>query len=136
MLRTIIIDDDEIVNFLQKKHVTKSGLDSNPIVFRDAEEALHFLIQNSHSDIDYLIMLDINMPNMTGWEFLEKLKDIPGHQQCHVVMATSSIDRKDKRMAADDEHVVDFIEKPVTARHCEKLKGIKRFSEFFQEAYN
>ena len=131
MLRTIIIDDDEIVTFLQKRIVTKCELDLDPYVFYDARVALDFLRTDADPDVDYLIMLDINMPTMSGWEFLEDLKMVHDNERCHVVMVTSSIDRKDKRDAAEDSHVVDFIEKPVSARHCEKLKGIARLSSYF-----
>lgn len=135
MLRTIIVDDDPIVNFLQSKIVTKTGLDEAPIVYKDPHEALDFLKINltGGETLHYLIMLDINMPAMSGWEFLDHLKEIPNNDQCHVVMVTSSIDRKDKRNAANDSHVVDFIEKPVSAKHCNKLKGISTLSAYFEE---
>jgi len=132
MLRTIIIDDDDIVTFLQKKIVSKCGLDSDPLVFKDAHNALLYLEQEANEDQDYLIMLDINMPTMSGWEFLDHIKKLPSDERLHVVMATSSIDRKDKREAANDPHVVDFIEKPLSARHCEKLKGISKLAPYFQ----
>ncbi|WPY99743.1 response regulator [Christiangramia sp. OXR-203] len=132
MLRTIIIDDDDIVTFLQKKIVSKSGLDTDPLVFKDAHKALEFLEYEASEDQEYLIMLDINMPAMSGWEFLDHIKKLPSDERLHVVMATSSIDRKDKREAANDPHVVDFIEKPLSARHCEKLKGISKLAPYFQ----
>ena len=132
MLRTIIIDDDDIVTFLQKKIVSKSGLDTNPLVFKDAHKALEFLEHEASQEEEYLIMLDINMPGMSGWEFLDHIKKLPSDERLHVVMATSSIDRKDKREAANDPHVVDFIEKPLSARHCEKLKGISKLARYFQ----
>ncbi|WP_298524012.1 response regulator [uncultured Christiangramia sp.] len=132
MLRTIIIDDDDIVTFLQKKIVSKSGLDTDPLVFKDAYEALEFLEHEASQEEEYLIMLDINMPGMSGWEFLDHIKKLPLDERLHVVMATSSIDRKDKREAANDPHVVDFIEKPLSARHCEKLKGISKLAPYFQ----
>ena len=64
MLRTLIIDDDDIVTFLQKKIVSKSGLDTDPLVFKDAHKALEFLEYEASEDQEYLIMLDINI-----WEF-------------------------------------------------------------------
>jgi len=134
MLRTLIIDDDEIVTFLQRKIVTKCELDIDPYVFKEAQKALDFLENESDKETDYLILLDINMPSMTGWEFLEKLKLVSDNERFHVVMVTSSIDRKDKRDAAENPHVVDFIEKPVSARHCAKLKGISKLSAYFEES--
>ncbi|SDS26133.1 response regulator [Christiangramia echinicola] len=133
MLRTIIIDDDDIVTFLQRKIVSKCELDPDPICFKDGGKALEFLEHDSDPEVDYLIMLDINMPQMSGWEFLEKMKLVSDNERFYVVMVTSSIDRKDKREAANDSHVVDFIEKPVSARHCSKLKGISKLSGYFEE---
>ena len=133
MLRTIIIDDDDIVTFLQRKIVSKCELDPAPICFKEGGKALEFLENDSDPDVDYLIMLDINMPEMSGWEFLEKIKHVSNNERFYVVMVTSSIDRKDKREAANDSHVVDFIEKPVSARHCAKLKGISKLSGYFEE---
>lgn len=133
MLRTIIVDDDPIVTFLQKKLVTKSELDQDPYQFNDGYEALKFLTEEINPNDEYLIMLDINMPTMSGWEFLEALEQIPNKYNCHVVMVTSSIDRKDKLKAANNDLVVDYIEKPVSAHHCAKLKGITKLSMHFQE---
>lgn len=133
MLRTIIVDDDPIVTFLQKKLVTKSELDPEPYLFNNGYEALKFLTEESDPETEYLIMLDINMPSMSGWEFLHDLEQLPNKYHCHVVMVTSSIDRKDKLKAANNDLVVDYIEKPVSARHCAKLKGITKLSMHFQE---
>lgn len=135
MLHTMIIDDDPIVTFLQSKMVSKTGLDDNPSSFKDPHAALDYLKENlsANDKLHYLIMLDINMPAMDGWEFLEKLQELPNNELCHVVMVTSSIDRKDKRNAANNGHVVDFLEKPVSAKHCNKLKGISTLAPFFNE---
>lgn len=133
MLRTIIVDDDEIVTFLQRKLVAKCELDPDPYSFKDAQKALEFIEHEADPDVSYLIMLDINMPKMDGWEFLERLKSIPNNEQIYVVMVTSSIDRKDKREAANNPHVIDFIEKPVSAKHCSKLKGISKLATYFEE---
>lgn len=133
MLRTLIVDDDKIVTFLQKKLVTKCDLDSDPYIFEKASDALKFLTDEGDFQTEYLIMLDINMPGMNGWEFLEALENVPVKYNCHVVMVTSSIDRKDKLKAANNDYVVDYIEKPVSARHCAKLKGITKLSMHFQE---
>jgi len=122
MLRTIIVDDDEIVTFLQKKIVSKCELDPDPISFKDAGEALRFLSQDSDPEVSYLIMLDINMPIMSGWQFLEEIKNVPDNDRFHVVMVTSSIDRKDKRDAANDPHVIDFYRKTCFSKALCKIK--------------
>ncbi|MCM4157092.1 response regulator [Gramella sp. AN32] len=130
MIRTLIIDDDHLTMMLQKRLVIKCELDIDPFTFSNPLNALEFL-QSENSEDSFLILLDINMPILTGWEFLEKLKLIPHNDKYHVVMATASMDRKDKRKAANDNLVIDFVEKPLSARHCEKLKGIAKLSHHY-----
>ena len=130
MIRTLIIDDDNITMLLQKRLVVKCELDNDPLTYSNPLKALEFL-QNEDSEDSFLILLDINMPLMTGWEFLERLKLIPNNDKCHVVMTTASMDRMDKRKAANNNFVVDFVEKPLSSRHCEKLKGIAKLSHHY-----
>lgn len=131
MLKSIIVDDDEIVTFLQRKLLSKCNIDQDPLVFNRANNAIMHLRKNSDTQDHFLIMLDINMPEMDGWEFLEELKKIDINKRVYVVMVTSSVDRKDKRRAAENENVIDFIEKPISSRNCSKLKGISKLAPFF-----
>lgn len=131
MLKSIIVDDDEIVTFLQRKLLSKCDIDQDPLVFNRANNALSHLRNNGSENEHFLIMLDINMPEMNGWEFLEELEKLPIKDKIYVVMVTSSIDRKDKRRAAEIENVIDFIEKPISSRNCAKLKGITKLAAFF-----
>jgi response regulator of citrate/malate metabolism len=75
MLEVIIVDDDQIVVFIQKKMVSNHEIASNPISFSAAVDALNYIIeeQQRKKQKEYLILLDINMPKMNGWEFLNCL---------------------------------------------------------------
>ncbi|MGY5846919.1 response regulator [Salegentibacter sp. HM20] len=129
MLEVLIIDDDQVVVFIQKKMVSHAGLSSNPKSFFEAEAALCYLQKRAtENDTHFLIMLDINMPKMNGWEFLEKLQKSAVSDRALVVMVTSSVDARDRQRAQEYKNVIDFIEKPITAKSCErlaKLPGIK-----------
>lgn len=134
MLEVIIVDDDQIVVFIQKKMITNSEIASNPISFNRAQAALEHIIKDQKSELqkDYLILLDINMPEMDGWDFLDCLESYEKKLNYHVIMVTSSIDRKDKEKAKKYTTVRYFIEKPISAFDCEKIKEISEISHFFE----
>ncbi len=134
MLEVIIVDDDQIVLFIQKKMVTNHEIASNPVSFREAAAALDYIIeeQNRKQQKEFLILLDINMPKMDGWDFLNCLESHEEKANYHVIMVTSSIDSKDKKKAKKYSTVRSFIEKPISASDCEKIKEISEISHFFQ----
>ncbi|MDN3593662.1 response regulator [Zunongwangia endophytica] len=134
MLEVILVDDDDIVLMMQKKMVLRCGIASKPVAFKSATETLNYLNhpQNiNNPEKRYLILLDINMPKMNGWEFLDELKNHPLKDNFNVIMVTSSIDRKDRLKAKSYQRVIDYIEKPVTIKHCNTLKKLEPISEFF-----
>ena len=130
MLEVLIIDDDQVVVFIQKRMVSRAGLSLNPKSFFEAEAALCYLKEKAlENDNHFLILLDINMPKMNGWEFLEKLEKSSIQGRVMVVMVTSSVDARDRQKAREYKNVIDFIEKPITTKSCEKLAnlpGIKK----------
>jgi response regulator of citrate/malate metabolism len=136
MLEVLIVDDDQIVVFIQKKMISNHEIAQNPISFSKAADALSYIIENQKGaqQKDFLILLDINMPNMNGWDFLKCLESHPQKSRYHVIMVTSSIDVKDKEEANNYSTVRSFIEKPITASDCEKIKGISEISHFFEPA--
>ncbi len=128
MLKVLIIDDDDIVIFIQKKMIVNHGISDDPISFKKAGNALSFLKELDEPDEDFLILLDINMPEMDGWQFLEEIAKCPHKDKIHVIMVTSSIDAKDKKKAAKFSVVRDFVEKPISSRDCEQIKKIPEIS--------
>ncbi|MEX1189088.1 MAG: PAS domain-containing protein [Bacteroidia bacterium] len=103
------IDDDIVNNMLSEKLVERVLPETIVKTFTNAEEALDILInQNFKPDS---IFLDINMPRMNGWEFLDSLTV---HQiNISVYMLTSSIDPRDQEKAVKFKLVKDFISKPL-----------------------
>ncbi|MBZ9730999.1 response regulator [Salegentibacter sp. JZCK2] len=134
MLEVIIVDDDQIVVFIQKKMVTNHEIAINPISFHDAAAALDYIIgeKQGKQRKNFLILLDINMPNMNGWDFLDCLENHEEKSNYHVIMVTSSIDNKDKKKAKKYSTVRSFIEKPISTSDCEKIKEISEISHFFE----
>ncbi len=131
-LKVLIIDDDEVVVFIQRKMMTTHDITDAPKVFKRALPALTYIEENQDEDLEYLILLDINMPGMSGWEFLDELKKKPDSERYHVIMVTSSVEERDKKKASKYKNVREFLEKPINKQSCDKIKEIPELSHFFQ----
>lgn len=132
-LEVLIIDDDEIVVFIEKKMMANHEISINPVVFKRALPALEYLKERKGYDKHFLILLDINMPGLSGWEFLEEIETWPEKERYHVVMITSSVTQKDKVKAEKFSRVQEFLEKPITTADCSRIKNLKGLIPFFQE---
>ncbi len=79
-----IIDDDEIYIFLMKKSFAAMGIYHEIISFLNGADAMEELlkIKNNQEDLPGIILLDINMPIMDGWEFLTELRKILSCSDC------------------------------------------------------
>lgn len=133
-VKVLIIDDDPIVSFIHKSLVVKRNICSSPKNFSNGIEALDFLHVDSSKEQDthYLILLDINMPLMNGWEFLDALKDMEVARRAQVVVVTSSPDKEDWEKANNLDLVAYYIEKPLA--NLDPVKKIKRKIE--EKIYN
>jgi CheY-like chemotaxis protein len=117
-----VIDDDEIYQMIIKKLIARSD------VFEDAEfytNAIDVLEGLSRAQIFLpdVILLDINMPHMDGWQFLERLKQVYPDIACHtrIFIVSSSIAYSDKERAASFAEVSDFLTKPLTVKKLQEL---------------
>ncbi|SHF91882.1 Response regulator receiver domain-containing protein [Salegentibacter echinorum] len=133
MLEVIIIDDDQIVIFIQKKMMVNHHIGTNPLSFKKAVKALEYLEKERNADKEFLILLDINMPGMSGWELLDHLEEHEHKGNYHIIMVTSSINKKDKLEAEKYSIVKSFIEKPISAANCDKIKELSEISHFFEK---
>lgn len=123
--RTLLIDDTDIDQKLYQRVIKRSGLVEEVVPFLYADEALEFLKSKTSEKPD-LILLDINMPRMNGFEFLEAAANELGDMFAYVVivMLTTSLNPTDRARATRFEIVRDFINKPLTVdqvRHASEL---------------
>lgn len=108
-----LVDDDPINNLINKRLLGKVDIAKNIYEFLEGSEALNLLEQSpSHQEI--LIFLDINMPVMNGWEFLEAYLGKFPDRKDKIVILSSSIDFQDRQKAMEYEIVLGFLEKPLT----------------------
>lgn len=116
----ILIDDDPINNLINKRLISKMDIADQVEEFLEAEKALN-RIQNLADTENTLILLDINMPVMNGWDFLNAyLEEFKGRND-RIIMLSSSIDFQDRQKAKQFTCVEGFIEKPLTP---EKFKNL------------
>lgn len=129
MLKVLIVDDDEIVLLVQRKILHRCGITNDPVSFNKAGAAIEYLKEQKKGE--FLILLDINMPGMNGWQFLQELEELNLTAEVYVIMVTSSIDNYDKEEATNYKNVIGFIEKPITNQNCSKIKSLREISRFF-----
>jgi response regulator of citrate/malate metabolism len=130
-LNVLIVDDDKMITLLHKVMVTKNKICSNPFLFKDGKEALDFLLTEYKSDELYLVLLDINMPVLNGWEFLDSIQSERFAKELLVVLVTSSVDSGDKVKAKTYPQVIGFLEKPLRTDSCNYIKSLPELLPFF-----
>lgn len=115
-LKFIIVDDDPFNNRICSMIIKGTLGEADIQSFTLPEEALSF-IQDEYSEmlVPAILFLDINMPTLTGWEFLEKYEDFNEKikQKITIYILSSSIDQPDKDKADANKYIKDFISKPL-----------------------
>tara|TARA_R110002020_G_scaffold442190_1_gene653336 strand:- start:10 stop:408 length:399 start_codon:yes stop_codon:yes gene_type:complete len=121
MIRTrsiTLIDDDEIFVFITKKTIRQTKLFDLIKVYDNGLDALNFLKENKDNAdlLPEIILLDLNMPIMDGWQFLEHYTDINPSVSKEIVIyiCSSSISSEDIQRAKAISEVTDYIIKPIT----------------------
>ena len=119
-----IIDDDPIYVFGAKRVLEYANFCSNFMIFENGKEALDTLVPLLKKDGDFpgIILLDINMPVLDGWAFLDELKDIDKAKELTIFIVSSSINKKDREKARSYEMVTNFIIKPLTKESILQIK--------------
>jgi CheY-like chemotaxis protein len=109
-LKLLQIDDDSINNMANERLLKKMGIELEVTNFLNPSEAISFLT-NSEASYD-LMLLDINMPQYSGWEFLEKYASL--NKTIPIVMLTTSLDPRDQNRALENSLLHGFYSKPLT----------------------
>jgi CheY-like chemotaxis protein len=130
----LCVDDDPITLMLCKMVITKSAFAEELITAQNGEDALNYFddlkLNNLGTEIKRypkLIFLDLNMPMMGGWEFLDhfvKEDYRTAFKDCKVIVLSSTIDPDDINKAKTYPMVLDFLSKPISKQMLEDLKKI------------
>ncbi|TPN87643.1 response regulator [Aquimarina algicola] len=122
-----IIDDDNIYINLVKKIIEFKKLSRPILVFKNGKEALDFFVdskENSKNEkVPQVILLDLNMPVMDGWEFLDEFSKIKNnsYKNINLYVVSSSIDTRDINRAKAIDIVSDYLTKPINLNDFEKI---------------
>lgn len=113
----MVIDDDSVYHYTVRRNVERSSLAGRMLFFRDSEAALNYLAEHKTSaqDLPDVILLDINMPVMDGWAFLDEYALISPFftKTVHLFVVTSSLYVDDVRRASASAIVAGYLVKPI-----------------------
>ena len=121
-----VIDDDKVYHFIIKKLLTKNNIDVKPSFYLNGLEAIEEIKGKIKLGISLpdLILLDINMPIMDGWQFLDELKKsnniVDKNTTIYLVSSSDSISDVNKAKEYQDQ-IKDFFFKPMTAEDLWKI---------------
>lgn len=130
----LLIDDDEINNMICTKIISKNDFATNIVACSSARQGLKYLndaITDPAKALPTVIFLDINMPVMNGWDFLDQYKQMPelADKRIVLIMLSSSSSANDLNRAQSYPQVADYITKPLTATHLQHVR-----ERFFKNA--
>jgi CheY-like chemotaxis protein len=110
--KILLVDDDPAANYLTKELLISMNVAKEIEIAENCLKALELLKKSNCADI---ILLDIKMPGIDGFDFLERLKSLNLQKRVKVYMLTSSLRSEDKIKAFNFRAVIDYFEKPLTA---------------------
>jgi CheY-like chemotaxis protein len=121
----LLVDDDENCNYFHKRLLTKMDVVDEIAVASDGKEAIDFLTSHTNNGHPQpaIIFLDINMPVMNGWEFLEHYENLRDDQKAQIVLVllTTSLNPDDREKALNHQYIDDFENKYLTEDAVNKL---------------
>ena len=134
----LLVDDSASTNFFNKKLIEISGNTKEVYTVENGQQALDFILKkgefiNTNYARPNIIFLDINMPLMNGFEFLEEYAKLnfENKEQIMIVVVTTSNRKKDKDKMLGTTLIYDFIEKPLTKKNLERITEV-----YFQYYFN
>jgi response regulator RpfG family c-di-GMP phosphodiesterase len=125
----ILIDDDPMNNLICKLTIEMTLGQTDVKAFVNPENGLEYF-QNEFAalkDASALLLLDIHMPSMSGWEFLEMFDNLSFEvkDRVRVCILSSSIDDRDKQRSYANKNVLDFLVKPLTDKDILRITAME-----------
>lgn len=121
--RIILVDDDSINNMLSSYVIGTVRPNIAIVDFTNPTNALNYVMSKLEEDKTSIVLLDIRMPELDGWQFLDKLHPYVDQVKKHfrIYVLSSTIDPLDLKKAREHELVSGFFEKPLTSINMSSL---------------
>ncbi len=124
--RVLLIDDNEIDNFINERIITSTGFSEECTVKTSVDAAIDHLknIGGNTEVLPQLIFLDLNMPGKDGFAFLEIFNTLDKEIRnfCRVVVLSSSISPEDINRASAHPNVIKYLNKPLAEKYLEAIE--------------
>lgn len=117
-----IIDDDPIYRFLINKIIGNSEADHDVMFFKNGKEALDSFTMDRNKDLPEIILLDLEMPVMDGWDFMAEIDKFLTDKTA-IYIVSSSISYEDKEKAKSFPRITGYFSKPLDS---DKIQEITR----------
>ncbi|HZY80696.1 MAG TPA: response regulator [Cyclobacteriaceae bacterium] len=124
----VLIDDSDIDLFVQRRFIELSGFARRVLTFQSSREALKYLSSAGAKEDPDLIFLDLNMPEIDGFAFLEQYSRLVKEAHTRIIILTSSSSSLDRDRAATFGNVIGFLSKPLTEGNLSEIdiKGARK----------
>ena len=126
MIPVLCINDSSINLFVQKRLLLHAGITDNVITASDGQDALDYYSRFKEADNnDYprLVLLDIHMPRVDGWQFLDKFSELylPLFKDTHVIINSFTVDENEINRAKNYPIIMDFVTSQLTLDYLKNL---------------
>ncbi len=128
-LELLIVDDDKIIHLLHSRVIELCRTGHPVSAHVNGSKALEYIVQHNKPKKFFLVLLDLNMPVMNGWEFLEECQN-RGLNNIIVVIVTSSTNSADRMRSFDFTQVIAICEKPFTKNKMMEILELKELKPF------
>lgn len=122
----LIVEDDSILATLHK-YVVEDVIKREPLLFSNGKEAINFLDTKAGMSCDFIVLLDLNMPVLNGWEFLELCSKRPYANNIYVVIVTSSLFKEDRDRSEQFQEIIGYYTKPLKVEDFQEIMRLKSF---------
>lgn len=125
--KVMVVDDNHIDRYLAEMVITTTSFAEETILKDSVRSALAYLegLSNNPENLPQVIFLDIRMPELTGFDFLDMYNKLPAvvQKKCIIMMLTSSLDSADMQRASENRFVNKYLNKPLTRSKLFELEA-------------